>query len=58
MQELRNANFIFEKGGFTVINVSNKPVETSANEILNIMANRFEYRGRKLSSPYLKEGEE
>lgn len=50
-QELRNASFIFEKGGFTVINVSNKPVETSANEILNIMANRFEYRGRRLSSP-------
>lgn len=58
MQELRNANFIFERGGFTVINVSNKPVETSANEILNIMANRFEYRGRKLSSPYLKEEED
>jgi regulator of PEP synthase PpsR (kinase-PPPase family) len=49
--ELRNANFIFEKGHFTVINVSNKPVETSANEILNIMANRFEYRGRRLESP-------
>lgn len=58
MQELRNASFIFEKGGFTVINVSNKPVETSANEILNIMANRFEYRGRKLSSPYIKEEED
>lgn len=50
--EIRHANFIFEKGHFTVINVSNKPVETSANEILNIMANRFEYRGRKLDSPY------
>jgi len=58
MQELRNASFIFEKGGFTVINVSNKPVETSANEILNIMANRFEYRGRKLSPPYIKEEED
>ena len=51
--ELRNASFIFEKGGFTVINVSNKPVETSANEILNMMANRFEYRGRRLNSPYM-----
>lgn len=51
-QELRNANTIFEKGGFTVINVSNKPVETSANEILNTLANRFEYRGRRLDSPY------
>ena len=53
--ELRNANFIFEKGRFTVINVSNKPVETSANEILNMMANRFEYRGRRLDSPYTEE---
>ena len=52
IKELRNASFIFEKGGFTVINVSNKPVETSANEILNMMANRFEYRGRRLDSPY------
>ena len=51
-QEIRNANFIFEKGGFTVLNVSNKPVETTANEILNMMANRFDYRGRKLDSPY------
>jgi len=57
MMELRNASFIFEKGGFTVINVSNKPVETSANEILNIMANRFEYRGRRLDSPYTDEAE-
>jgi regulator of PEP synthase PpsR (kinase-PPPase family) len=47
VQEIRNANLIFEKGGFTVLNVSNKPVETSANEILNLMANRFEYRGQK-----------
>jgi len=50
--ELRNANFIFEKGHFTVINVSNKPVEKIANDIVNIMTNRFEYRGRRLESPY------
>lgn len=50
--EIRNAHFIFEKGGFTILNVSNKPVETTANEILNMMANRFEYRGRRLESPY------
>lgn len=50
--EIRNANFIFEKGGFTVLNVTNKPVETTANEILNKMADRFEYRGRRLESPY------
>ena len=52
LQEIRNAHFIFEKGGFTILNVSNKPVETTANEILNMMANRFEYRGRRLDSPY------
>lgn len=52
IQEIRNANLVFEKGRFTVVNVSNKPVETSANEILNIMANRFEYRGQRLDSPY------
>jgi regulator of PEP synthase PpsR (kinase-PPPase family) len=52
-QDLRHAHFVFEKGGFTIINVSNKPVETSANEILNIMATRFEYRGRRLKSPYI-----
>jgi [pyruvate, water dikinase]-phosphate phosphotransferase / [pyruvate, water dikinase] kinase len=55
MQEIRNANFIFERGDFTVINVTNKPVENSANEILNLMANRFEYRGRRLDSPYHQE---
>lgn len=54
-QEIRNANFIFEKGGFTVINISNKPVETSANEIINILANRFEYRGRRLEAFYPKD---
>ncbi|HAQ20455.1 MAG TPA: phosphoenolpyruvate synthase regulatory protein [Prolixibacteraceae bacterium] len=51
-QEIRSANMIFERGKFTVINVSNKPIETSANEILNTLANRFEYRGRRLDSPY------
>ncbi|HZL10392.1 MAG TPA: pyruvate, water dikinase regulatory protein [Prolixibacteraceae bacterium] len=58
IQEIRNANLVFEKGGFTVVNVSNKPVETSANEILNIMANRFAYRGRRLDSPYPQEAED
>ncbi len=51
-QEIRNANLIFERGKFTVINVSNKPVETSANEILNHMAEQFKFRDRRLSSPY------
>ncbi len=51
-EEIRQAMFTFDRGGFTVINVTNKPVESTANEILNIMASRFEYRGRKLESPY------
>lgn len=51
-EEIRKAMFTFDKGGFTVINVSNKPIESTANEILNIMSKRFSYRGRKLESPY------
>lgn len=50
--EIRNANMIFSRGKFSVINVTNKPVESSANEILNIMSSRFNYRGRRISSPY------
>lgn len=50
--EIRNASFIFKKGGFTVIHVSNKPVESSANEILGIMNERFDYGGRRITSPY------
>ncbi|PIF04882.1 MAG: hypothetical protein CSA36_09005 [Draconibacterium sp.] len=51
-EEIRNAMFIFDKGDFTVLNVSNKPIESTANEILNIISRRFTYRGRKLESPY------
>ncbi len=54
-EEIRQAMFTFDRGGFTVINVTNKPVESSANEILNIMASRFAYRGRRLESPYKSE---
>lgn len=50
--EIRKAMFTFDRGNFTVINVSNKPIESTANEILNIMSQRFSYRGRKLESPY------
>lgn len=50
-EEIRNAMFVFDKGRFTVVNVSNKPIESTANEILNIMSQRFQYGGRKLKSP-------
>lgn len=51
-EEIRNAMFVFDKGGFTVVSVSNKPIESTANEILKFMSKRFMYRGRKLESPY------
>ena len=50
--EIRHAMFVFDRGGFTIINVSNKPIESTANEILKYMSSRFMYRGRKLESPY------
>ena len=46
-EEIRFADRIFEKGGFTVINVTNKPVETSANEIIGLISGRFGYEHRK-----------
>ena len=51
-EEIRNARFVFSRGKFTVIDVTNKPVESSANEILNIMSSRFSYGGRRIQSPY------
>lgn len=51
-EEIRYAMFIFDRGGFTVLNVTNKPIESTANEILNKMSSRFSYGGRKLDSPY------
>jgi [pyruvate, water dikinase]-phosphate phosphotransferase / [pyruvate, water dikinase] kinase len=57
-EEIRQAMFVFEKGGFTVLNVSNKPIESTANEILNLMSKRFSFWGRKLESPYQGEREE
>jgi regulator of PEP synthase PpsR (kinase-PPPase family) len=39
--ELLYANFIFEKGGFTKINVTSKPIETTANEIIGMISERF-----------------
>ena len=40
-EELRYAQQIFERGGFTVINVTNKPIETTANEIIGLVSDRF-----------------
>ncbi|MGV8092213.1 MAG: pyruvate, water dikinase regulatory protein [Mangrovibacterium sp.] len=51
--DIRHANLIFSKGKFTVINVNHKPVESSANEIINYMTSRFNYRGRRFHFPYM-----
>lgn len=50
-EELRFANFVFEKGGFTIINVTNKPIETSANEIIGLISDRFENEDVKHKAP-------
>jgi regulator of PEP synthase PpsR (kinase-PPPase family) len=39
--ELDNAIRIFEKGGFTMLNVTNKPIESTANNIITIITDRF-----------------
>lgn len=56
--EIRKAMFVFDRGEFTMINVSSKPIESTANEILNFMSERFQYGGRKLESPYYNQSEE
>jgi [pyruvate, water dikinase]-phosphate phosphotransferase / [pyruvate, water dikinase] kinase len=50
-EELRFANFTFDKGKFTKINVTNKPIETTANEIIGLVSDRFGHQDRKLREP-------
>jgi regulator of PEP synthase PpsR (kinase-PPPase family) len=45
--ELDYAHSIFRRGGFTVISVTSKPVESVANEIIEILTSRFAERSRK-----------
>lgn len=40
--ELDYAASIFARGGFTVFDITNKPIESSANEILTLITDRFE----------------
>jgi hypothetical protein len=47
-EELLNADNIFKRGRFTVIDVTNKPVESSANEIVHLIQERFEIDERKI----------
>ena len=41
-KELQYANFLFKRGGFTKINISNKAIESTANEILGLLFERFD----------------
>jgi len=45
--ELSMATKIFRRGGFTIIDVTNKPVESSANEIVHFLQERFEIDERR-----------
>jgi regulator of PEP synthase PpsR (kinase-PPPase family) len=45
--ELDFANAVFKRGGFSIISVTHKPIESVANEILELMFDRFEKKYRK-----------
>ena len=45
--ELDFAHAVFKRGGFSVISVTYKPIESVANEILELMFSRFEKKYRK-----------
>lgn len=40
-RELQYAKFLFKRGGFTEINISNKAIESTANEIIGFIIERF-----------------
>jgi regulator of PEP synthase PpsR (kinase-PPPase family) len=43
-EELEYANKLFRKYGFTVLSVTNKPIESTADEIIEMMTRRFPER--------------
>jgi len=46
-EELEFARRIYDKGGFTEINITNKPIETTANEIIGFINERFSPEERR-----------
>jgi len=46
-RELDYAQSIFRKGGFQVVNVTNKSIESVANEIIGVLSSRFHGQSRK-----------
>jgi regulator of PEP synthase PpsR (kinase-PPPase family) len=49
--EIQYANLIFDRGRFTRISVTNKPIETSANEIIGFITDRFAHEDRSFELP-------
>lgn len=49
-QELDYAQAIFRRNGFAVINVTNKPIESVANDIIGILSRHFDEQSRKTGS--------
>ena len=49
-KELQYAKFLFKRGGFTNINISNKAIESTANEILGFLFDRFDKENRHIQS--------
>lgn len=47
-EELIAADNLFKRGRFTVIDVTNKPIESTANEIVHFLQERFEIADRKI----------
>jgi len=47
MQEVKQARDIYRKAGFSVIDVSSKPIETSADEIIDKISRRFKEKSHK-----------
>jgi regulator of PEP synthase PpsR (kinase-PPPase family) len=48
--DIQNTLNIFKKGRFIVINVTNKPIESSASEIIRIISSRFKVSEKKILS--------
>ena len=51
--ELDMARQVFRRGGFAIVDVTNKPVEESADEIIAIISRWFE---RKVQVPIFRKG--
>ncbi len=45
-EEIEAARRIFRRGGFSVIDVNDKPIESSANEIIELITSRFGAKAR------------